>query len=566
MTYGEKSRFSDKSHLVLFICIFVIFLFSTYSKVVFLEGSPLLDNQKILIEDVMSAGQGYAFVGESAGDWAGLHVYSVGDINNDNYDDFVIGATQEEGGTGKAYLILGRHDSKWTNLDLSNANASFIGEFPGDKAGRWIARAGDVNGDDFDDFAISATGYNNGTGKTYLFFGGSTKNWRTDISIAQANASFIGEGKDDSSGHGIYGVGDVNNDGYNDLLISGEWNDEGGPFTGQVYLILGRPTNQWTKDVLLNQVANASYIGNITAWQLGFDAAGIGDVNNDNYDDFLIGALTATDPLTPQEKNFRHVFLIFGRATDLWEMDRPISEANTSFRFEEWWPLARPSDDWISGVGDVNNDGYDDFVVGGYMDDEAGTDAGQTYLFLGRPTNQWTLKTSTLPANASFLGNNAGDWAGWSVAGLGDINNDDYDDFIIGAVDVFKTDNEGQVYIILGRQTNQWSMDLSLTEADYSYIGENKGDTFGGHAAGVGDVNNDGLSDFTISAIHNGEGGTKAGKIYLILNTSIMEPVTTTTTTSTTTENGDGSFFMNPISLTLGFVIIILIRGYKKPP
>ncbi|MFX1514019.1 MAG: integrin alpha, partial [Promethearchaeota archaeon] len=219
--------------------------------------------------------------------------------------------------------------------------------------------------------------------------------------------------------------------------------------------------------------------------------------------------------------------------------------------------------DWISGVGDVNNDNFDDFIIGDYMDDEAGADAGQTYLFLGRPANQWTQETSTLPANASFLGINAGDWSGYSVAGLGDINKDDYNDFIIGAADVFNCDNEGKAYIVLGRPTNQWSMDLSLTEVDYLYSGEGKADGFGTHVAGIGDVNNDGSSDFTISAVHNCT--ESAGKVYLILHPSKDIPVTststpTTPTTPTTTSEDKASLNMISIVTVLSAVTIIMIR------
>ncbi|MHA2203093.1 MAG: integrin alpha, partial [Candidatus Hodarchaeales archaeon] len=366
--------------------------------------------------------------------------------------------------------------------------------------------------------------------------------------VAQAaNASFIGETEDDHSGHGIYGVGDVNNDGYNDLLISGEWNDEGGRDSGQVYLILGRPTNQWTKDTQLPQGTNASFIGNTTIISLGFDAAGIGDVNKDSYTDFAIGALKNNDQTVnisyyltedefPPTLPSRQVFIILGRPSHQWQMAQPISEANASLLFERWWG---PSNDFISGVNDVNNDGFDDFLVGAYLDDSGGANAGQTYLYLGRPTKQWNTGTAIFQANASFRSDKPYDWSGWSVAGASDVNNDGYDDFLIGAVnDIWDPNNEGSVYLFFGRPTNQWQTNLQLSHADHSFSGENPGDAFGAHVAGVGDVNNDGFDDFMINAAGYDEW---KGKVYLLLGNSILVPPTTNTTTAITTSSTNGT-------------------------
>ena len=486
------------------------------------------------INTFMKAGYGYSFSGEGPFNFAGLHVYGVGDINNDSFDDFIIGASQYGGsptnsGYGKAYLLYGRPTSQWTDEHLGETDVSFIGEALDDTLGRWIAGLGDINGDNFDDFAISAVGHGNWSGKTYVFFGGSTNSWGDETPITQANASFIGQTENDHSGHGIYGVGDVNNDGFNDIMISGEWNDEGGTDAGQVYLIFGRPTNQWTKDAQLPQGVNASFIGNTTIQWLGFDAAGIGDINNDGYDDLAIGGMKNTTTLT------RQVFIVLGRQTSQWQMDQPISEANASLSFEEW--EASASNDWISGVDDVNGDGYDDFLIGTKLDDTGGMDAGAAHLYFGGSKGHFSR------ANVSFIGDIPGNYAGFAVAGAGDVNNDGFHDLLIGGVNVTNSiavwggTNEGRVYLFLGRPTNQWQTSYSLSTANYSFEGENPGDSFGSHVAGVGDVNNDGFSDIIMSAVHCAlpNDGPIAGKTYLVLgNTTLAPPITKTTITTTT--------------------------------
>ncbi len=333
-------------------------------------------------------------------------------------------------------------------------------------------------------------------------------------------------------------------------MISGEWNDEGGLDAGKVYLIFGRPTHQWAKETQLPQAANASFIGNSTVQFLGFDAAGIGDVNNDSYSDLAIGALKN------ETSTYRQVFIFLGRPTSHWQMNQPVSQANASLGFERW--VGSPSNDWISGAADVNNDGYDDFIIGASQDDTGETNAGSTYLYFGQSTDQVSGEPFS-QANVSFIGDIPDLRAGLAVAGAGDVNNDGYKDILIGGVNVLRGramgdgDNDGRAYLCYGRPTSQWQSSLILSTADHSFAGENPGDSFGVHVAGVGDVNNDGFSDIIMSAVHYqviGDGPT-AGRTYLLLGNSTLVPPTPepTTTTTTTTKDTNGA--------RAGFLVII---------
>ncbi|MFX0115739.1 MAG: integrin alpha [Candidatus Hodarchaeota archaeon] len=574
----QNSKINFIFHFTILSGLFLLLLsslsFPFFTTASSIETALAIDDPKIPIDEAITGGQGYELIGEIADDWAGAHVYGVDDVNRDGYDDFVIGAFQQKpGGTGKAYLILGRPASQWTSFSLSKANASFLGENVGDIFGRWIAKVGDVNNDGFDDFAISAMANSESApqaGQTYLFFGGATRPWALNTPLSQANASFLGEGAKDYSGHGVYGVGDTNSDGYDDFIISGEGNDEGGFNRGQAYLIFGRPTNSWSKDTPLNLAANASFIGIQNDSLLGFDAAGVGDVNNDGFSDFALGVFHPTDNKLADENNDgfsdalfgvkRQVFLILGGSSPRWRMDLPISCANASFLFEEL-----PSDgytlsgDWLSGMGDVNQDGYDDFLVGTYRDSEGGEEAGKSYLFLGRPTNQWLLQNSSDVANASFIGEAVHDWSGWSVAGAGDVNNDGYDDFIIGACNLVDLGlfSGAKAYLFLGRSTNLWSKGFALLGADVTFSRQGVHSGFGIHVAGVGDVNNDGFDDFTISASHDDEAGRDAGKVYLLLG--LFAPGTPSTTT-----DSEGLSYITPLGLTLSLVTIIWARKRRN--
>ena len=399
--------------------------------------------------------------------------------------------------------------------DLSNVDASFLGEDPGDNSGYSVIGAGDVNGDGYDDILIGAWGDDDGgssAGQTYLILGNASGwAWNTDLSAA--DASFIGEDKGDLSGWSVAGVGDINGDGYDDILIGAYGDDDGGSYAGQTYLILGNATG-WAMDTDLAN-ADVSFIGEYAEDRSGSSVAGAGDINGDGYDDILIGAYLNDDG----GSDAGQTYLILGNASG-WVMDTNLSNADASFIGED----ADDGSGWsVANAGDVNGDGYDDILIGAYGDDDGGSYAGQTYLILGNATG-WAMDTDLSNADASFIGENAGDGSGYSVAGAGDVNGDGYDDILIGAPgDDDGGSDAGQTYLILGKVSG-WTMDTNLSNADASFIGEDADDWSGYSVAGAGDVNGDGYDDILIGAWGDEDGGTWAGQTYLIFLDANSKP------------------------------------------
>jgi hypothetical protein len=171
---------------------------------------------------------------------------------------------------------------------------------------------------------------------------------------------------------------------------------------------------------------------------------------------------------------------------------------------------------YMSGLGDVNKDGLDDFAFGAYKDYEGEYQAGQVFVFFGRTTTQWPSTPTTVYAsdyaNASFIGESTNDNAGFSVSGAGDINGDGYDDILIGAANG-NSDVKGKAYVIFG-PANSWIMDQSLSQANLTFTGDypygltGLNSFFAFDVSGIGDINNDGYADFSIGApfVNNHQG------------------------------------------------------------
>ena len=410
--------------------------------------------------------------------------------------------------------------SAWeSNMSLAESDASFVGEQGSNDSGSSVAIVGDLNGDGYEDMLVGA--YKNSTGgehagKVYLFFG-QEEGWSIGTSLALANASFHGTSDWDYVGAAVTGVGDVNADGYDDILIGSPNNDEPGgnpdiccDGAGVTYLVLGRASG-WAADVPITY-ADASFWGEAAGDYSGAMVANAGDINGDGFDDLLITAYGNDEA----EIGAGQAYLIYGRESG-WMIGMLLFDADASFLGEHGGDEVH----YAASAGDVNGDGFDDFLIGAPGNTEGGYGVahGQVYLLLGAAFG-WTSSTSLADSSASFISELAcggGDLCTGAgpVSGAGDVNGDGFDDIIVGGPG--NNDNgidAGKAYLVLGRNSG-WAMDTSLADADAVLVGELSGDQFGTSVRGCGDANGDGLDDVLVNAAMSDESGIEAGETYL---------------------------------------------------
>ncbi|MFM7203833.1 MAG: MopE-related protein [Myxococcota bacterium] len=388
-----------------------------------------------------------------------------------------------------------------SNTSVSTgAVATIRGGSANENLGYAPAFVGDVDGDGFDDMLVSAH-YNDagGTdaGAAYLFLGPVTG---SSLTASNADAVLLGEQPGDYAGFSVSGAGDVNGDGYGDFVLGAPLQDEAGADAGAVYLVLGPVSGSI-------QVANvkARFLGEKVGDQAGSSVAALGDMNKDGYADFAIGAEKYDDG---SKKDTGAVYVIFGSPSLSGVIS--LSAANARWVGELNYDYAGGS---VSGPGDVNGDGTPDMLIGARENDGSAIDAGAAYLVYGPVTGVKNLST----ANVKFRGITTLDYAGWSVAGLGDTNGDGKADFAIGVpgADPTSRTDAGKVYVVLGAAS--YSSPVSLSSASIIFAGDGAGDAFGRSISG-GDINGDGAGDLVVGAPGlDVPGQTEAGGLYILL-------------------------------------------------
>lgn len=384
------------------------------------------------------------------------------------------------------------------------------GDSGGDRLGWTVGSAGDMDGDGVPDLAAGAPrDDDNGTSS------GSARVWSG--ATGAVLGTWFGDNTSDQFGSALAGAGDVNGDGFDDIVVGAPYDDDNGASCGMARVISGNGGGVlW------------SVYGDAADDELGSSVASAGDVDGDGLPDVIVGAV--------QQSGNGYARIYKGNNGNL-------IRTLLGSEFQSQFGIS------VSALGDLDGDGRSEQAVGAWLDDTPGLSSGRAFVFDGASGS--LLKTLSGPA--------AHDWFGYTVAGPGDLDGDGVPDLVVGAYgsDLASSDG-GAVFAFTGSDwlllwsvgadepgvqlgfslsaagdTNGDGLPDVLAGAPFSSTGrahvfsgpngnllhtlqgQGAGDVFARGVAGVGDVNGDGHSDLLVGAPLDDDNGTSAGRVTL---------------------------------------------------
>ncbi|MEQ9097016.1 MAG: GC-type dockerin domain-anchored protein [Phycisphaerales bacterium] len=488
---------------------------------------------------------GVVFDGVSRLDSTGQAVAIVGDINGDGLADLLIAAPWADFGpgddAGSIYVVFGRREP-WQallNPSMLDGRVGFRIDGPegGARAGWSVAGAGDANGDGIDDILIGGPYIQNQNGAAFLIFGRpASEPWPAVLSLAGLRSNegtrLIGwrDGPfaDSFAGRSVSGGGDINGDGLDDIVVG---------------------TNRNAACIVYGPVPGGTIDLRTLAPPLGFRASApddnpgltvaiASDINGDGLDDLLLGSPSSLGReycyTTYSCSTFKsgRAFVLLGRdaASDPFSNPEILVPglASGTIRMSTGAFDARLGSA-LAGAGDINGDGFADFVVGspGTSNDPYGSpfpsvDDGEAHVVFGRPRGafppEYDLKTLD-GGDGLVLRFGSYDRAARSVAAAGDINNDGIDDLMVSRD---SGGGPGVAHVIFGRTTGFPAVLRPGTGDGVLLIGINDGDRTGFAVGGGGDVNGDGVPDMLVGAVGADlPGQASAGRAFIVFGRGV---------------------------------------------
>lgn len=384
----------------------------------------------------------------------GKSIASVVDFNGDGVSDFVVGAQGHVEGsarTGGAFIFFGRRASEPPfpgQMTVSDANVKLIGGIFS-QFGSTVAHAGDVNGDGLSDVLVMAPGDSeggNGAGAVFLFLGNS--NPPSIINTSSADMKIIGRPFSSLGLSGIDHSGDINRDGFSDLIV-GSFTHPGAPSSpGAAFIIFGKRRQDLPLKINLGlNEADIKLTGEAANDRFGVSVASVGDFNGDGISDVIVGA----DVHLSASGDRGAAYLFFGgpallnRLTAGGELN--ARDANVKFEGDVF-----TFGGTVYRSGDINGDGLSDVIVGTAR--STGGQRSAISFFSGRSllATEKTIITAA-EANARINGNVEGSTSSsLSSVSIGDVNQDTILDMIIGSGDdkAANTGGAGVLFLVLG--------------------------------------------------------------------------------------------------------------------
>jgi len=440
---------------------------------------------------VSAAAADYELVGITSGNQTGAQVAPAGDVDGDGLDDILVGTDLYDGaflGGGGAFVMMSANLSP--EVALGDSALLLTGEAEQDAAGHSLLGNYDLDGDGHTEVLVTAYQHDDvelDQGRIYLHWGADLP--ATGVqSLGEAPLILEGNVQLDRLGHRVEWAGDVDGDGFQELLTSSYGASVEGENIGVVHLVSGIDLVNGTWQMA--DLAHTALLGEAARDAAGFYATGIEDTDGDGRADLLVGAPKANGA----EANSGVLYPVFSSELVLggeFALDRTRGGISGTFAGMECCNVA--------GVGDVDGDGRGDAMAGAPIGGSEFPLQGEAFVFLA-PTLAGEGFRTTEAADHRVVHPQAGALVGSAVGNFGDWDQDGLADVLVGAAGLDEVgDNAGAALLFFGADL-VGSPDVGVEDARHIFLADRAWQHFGRSVSNGGDINGDGQPDVLVGA------------------------------------------------------------------